>query len=62
MNCVQIEDALQAGQIPAIPHSVPLDLQRILHQCFSWPLTQSTAALMALKLQVRYIAIQGSMR
>ena len=61
MNSVQIGDAVQAGQIPAIPDSLPLDLQRMLHQCFTWPFTQSTAALMALKLQASYIAIPGSM-
>ena len=52
MTSAQIGDALQAGQIPAIPDSLPLDLQRMLHQCFTWLSTRSTAALTAFKLQV----------
>lgn len=50
MSSVQIDDALQAGQVPALPDSLPCDLQRMLRQCFTWPCTQSTAALLVMKL------------
>ena len=61
MNSVQIGGALQAGQMPAIPDSLPLDLQCMLHQCFAWPGTRSSAALMAMKLQVPYLALPRSL-
>ena len=54
MTSVQIGDAVQAGQIPAIPDSLPLDLQRMLRQCFTSSTSRSAAALMALKLQVTF--------
>ena len=57
MNSTEIGDALQAGQIPAIPDSLPLDLQRMLRQCFSLPNTRTTAAVMALKRQVLYLVV-----
>ena len=60
MTSFQICAALQAGRIPAIPDSLPLDLQRMLRQCFTWPNTRSTAALMALKLQVTSFAAARS--
>ena len=41
---MSLGNALQAGQIPAIPDSLPLDLQRMLHHCFTRPSTRSTAA------------------
>lgn len=56
MSSLQIGDTVQAGQMLAIPDCLPLDLQRMLHQCFTWPSTRFTAALMAMKLQVPYLA------
>ena len=60
MTSVQIGDSLQAGQIPAIPDSLPLDLQRMLQQCFTWPSTRPTAALIAFELQVTELAFLRS--
>lgn len=57
MTPVQIGDALQARQIPAIPDSLPFDLQRMLRQSFTRPFERSSAALMATKLQVIHHAL-----
>ena len=52
-NSAQIGTALQAGQIPAIPPSLPSDLRRTLRQCFAFrPNRRPTAAQLVTTLQV----------
>ena len=59
-NSAQIGTALQAGQTPAIPNSLPSDLRCMLGQCFAFrPNRRPTAAQVVTKLQVHHFSQQS---